>query len=229
MTEFWEGFKEAARLLGTLDSEVLHIAGRSLQFAAISSIISFLITLPLGSLIHFRQFPGKSLLISLIQTLFSLPTVSIGLIVFVIFASAGPAGELGFFLTPKAIIIGQVMLISPIMLGLVISALGGVDKAVSETAISLGASRFQMVLVTIREARYAIMIALIMGFGRAISEVGISMMVGGNFAGYTRTITTAMMLETQKGNLEMALALGIILVAIALVINIALNRLQQRK
>lgn len=229
MTELWDGLKQAVHLLVTLDPEVLHIAGRSLQFAATSCVIAFIISLPLGSLIHFRQFRGKSLLISLIQTMFSLPTVSIGLIVFVMFSRAGPLGGLGIYLTPNAIIIGQVMLITPIMLGLVISALGGIDKVVSETATSLGASRFQMVLVTIREARYAIIVALIMGFGRAISEVGISMMVGGNFAGYTRTITTAMMLETQRGNMEMALALGIILIAIALVINIALNRLQQKK
>lgn len=229
MDSLWEGLKQAVHLLVTLDPEVLGIAGRSLQFAATSCVIAFLIALPLGGLIHFRQFWGKRLLISTIQTLFSLPTVSVGLIVFVLLSRAGPLGGLDIYLTPKAIVIGQVVLILPIMLGLIISALGGVDKAVSETATSLGASRLQMVWVTMREARYAIIVALIMGFGRAFAEVGVSMMVGGNFAGYTRTLTTAMMLETQRGNLEMALALGIILIGIAVVINIALNRLQQRK
>jgi len=130
--------------------------------------------------------------------------------------------------TPIAIVLGQTLLITPIILGLTISALSGVDKAISETAISLGANRFQATTLTIREARYAILTAVIMGFGRAISEVGLSLMVGGNIKGFTRTITTAISLETSKGDIELSMALGIILVFLALVINIALNRLQQR-
>lgn len=228
MTELWDGLKQAVRLIVSLDPEVMEIARRSLAISATSCTIAILICLPLGSLIHFRRFPGKRLLISLIQTLFSLPTVAIGLFVYVLFARAGPLGGFGFYLTPAAMVIGQVVLISPVMLGLIISALSGVDKAVSETATSLGASRFQMMVVTVREARYAIMTAVIMGFGRAISEVGLSMMVGGNISGYTRTITTAMLLETSRGDTEMAMALGIILILIALVINVALNRLQQK-
>ena len=125
-------------------------------------------------------------------------------------------------------IIGQVVLISPLMLGLIISALSGVDKAVSETATSLGANRLQASVITIREARYAIMTAVTMGFGRAISEVGVSMMVGGNISGYTRNIPTAMLLETSRGNLELSIALGIILILIALAINLTLYRLQQK-
>jgi tungstate transport system permease protein len=200
----------------------------SLTIAAISCSITALLCLPLGSLIHFRRFPGKRALITAIQTLFGLPTVSVGLLVFVIFSRAGPLGGLGIFLTPTAMVLGQIILISPVMLGLIISALSGVDKAVSETATSLGASRFQAALITIREARFAIMAAVVAGFGRAFAEVGVANMVGGNFAGYTRTLTTDMMLQTQMGNTELALALGIILILIALVINVALNRLQQR-
>ena len=130
--------------------------------------------------------------------------------------------------SPAAIIIGQVILISPIMLGLIISALSGVDKMVTETALSLGATRVQAAIVSVREVRYAIVTALIMGFGRAISEIGIALIVGGNIAGYSRTITTAISLETQRGNLELAIALGIILVFIALVINIVLHWLQRK-
>jgi len=130
--------------------------------------------------------------------------------------------------SPAAIIIGQVILISPIMLGLIISALNGVDKMVTETALSLGATRVQAAIVSVREVRYAIITALIMGFGRAISEIGIALIVGGNIAGYSRTITTAISLETQRGNLELAIALGIILVFIALVINIGLHWLQRK-
>jgi len=130
--------------------------------------------------------------------------------------------------TPSLMIIGQVILITPIILGLTISALSGVDKAIADTAISLGASGFQMAIITLKEARYAVMAGLIMGFGRAISEVGLSLMVGGNIRGFTRTITTAISLETSKGDLELSIALGIILIFIALAINLALNRIQQR-
>ena len=124
--------------------------------------------------------------------------------------------------------IGQVLLVTPIILGLTISALSNIDKAVVDTAISLGADRFQTAVMTIKEARYAILTAVIMGFGRAISEVGLSLMVGGNIRGFTRTITTAISLETSKGDIELSIALGVILIFLALVINIVLNRLQQR-
>lgn len=228
MTYIWEAIQEAIRLIVSLDDEVLRIAGRSLLIALTSCAISALVCLPLGALIHLKQFRGKKLLTTMIQTMFSLPTVSIGLIVYAIFSRAGPLGFFEIIFTPSAIVIGQIILISPIMLGLIISALSGIDKSVPETALSLGANTYQMVIATIREARFAIIAAIIMGFGRAVTEVGISQMVGGNLAGTTRTLPTAMMLETSKGNISLALALGIILVAIALVINIALYRLQHR-
>lgn len=228
MTELWDGFVKAIQLIISFDPDVMEAAGRSLWISATSCAISMLICLPLGSLIHFRSFPGKRLLVSVIQTLFSLPTVAVGLLVFVFISRAGPLGELGLLFTPAAIVVGQVILISPIMLGLIISALSGVDRAVTETATSLGATRVQAAIVNIREAKYAIVTALIMGFGRAISEVGLSLMVGGNIKGYTRTITTAISLETSKGELELAIALGMILIFIALVINIALHRLQRK-
>ena len=228
MAELWDGFVKAIQLIVSFDPEVMEVAGRSLWISATSCTIAVLICLPLGGLIHFRSFPGKRLLVSVIQTLFSLPTVAVGLIVFVFISRAGPLGELGLLFTPAAIIIGQVILISPIMLGLIISALSGVDRVVTETAISLGATRVQAAIVSIKEARYAIITALIMGFGRAISEVGLALMVGGNIRGFTRTLTTAISLETSKGDLELSIALGIILISIALVINIILNRIQQR-
>lgn len=226
MTELWEAIKEAIHLIVSLDDEVFEIAWRSLRLALTSCAISAMLCLPLGSLIHFKQFRGKRLLTTMIQTMFSMPTVAIGLTVYIIFSRSGPLGGFDIFLTPTAIVIGQVILISPIMLGLIISALNGVDKSIPETAVSLGANTFQMIIATIREARFAIMAAIIMGFGRAIAEVGISQMVGGNIRGYTRTLATAMMNESNKGNSEMALALGFILVTIALVINVALYRLQ---
>ena len=130
--------------------------------------------------------------------------------------------------TPTVMVIGQMILITPILLGLTISALSGVDKAILDTALSLGASGFQTAIIVLREARYAVMAAIIMGFGRAISEVGIAIMVGGNIKGFTRVITTAISLEVAKGELELSLALGIILIFIALIINVVLNRIQQR-
>jgi tungstate transport system permease protein len=228
LAELWDGLVTALKLIVSFDPEVMTIAGRSLAISATSSTIAALICLPLGSVIHFHKFPGKRTLINIVQTLFSLPTVAVGLFVFVLFSHAGPLGGLDIMFTPIVMVIGQVILISPIMLGLTISALSGVDKSIADTAVSLGASGFQTAVITLREARFAVLAGLIMGFGRAISEVGLSLMVGGNIAGFTRTITTTISLETSKGDLELALALGIILIVIALVINLVLNRVQQK-
>ncbi len=228
MIELWQGLVQAVELIISFDLEVMEIAGRSLRISATSSAIAALICLPLGTLIHFHRFPGKRLLINIVQTLFSIPTVAIGLFVFVFFSQAGPLGELNMLFTPAVMILGQAILITPVILGLIISALSGVDKAITDTAISLGASGFQTAVITLREARYAVLTALIMGFGRAISEVGLSLMVGGNIKGFTRTLTTAISLETSKGDIELSIALGIILISIALIINVALNRIQQR-
>jgi len=228
LTELWQGLIKAIELIISLDPEVMEIAGRSLRISATSATIAALICLPLGSLIHCRRFPGKRLLINIVQTLFSIPTVAVGLFVFVLFSRAGPVGGLNLMFTPTLMIIGQVILITPVILGLTISALSGVDKAIADTAISLGASGFQTAVITLREARFAVLAALIMGFGRAISEVGLALMVGGNIKGFTRILTTAISLETSKGDLELSIALGIILISIALIINIALNRIQQR-
>jgi len=182
----------------------------------------------LGSLIHFYNLLGKRALINIIQTLFSLPTVIVGLFVFVLFSRAGPFGEAGILFTPTVMVIGQMILITPLLLGFTISALSGVSKEIVDTATSLGASGFQTALLMLKEARFAVLAAVIMGFGRALSEVGCAMMVGGNIKGFTRVITTTISLETSKGELELSIALGIILLLLALVINIALNRLQQR-
>jgi len=229
LTELWQGLIRAIELIIAFDPEVMQIAGRSLTFAAISCTIATLIFLPLGSIIHFNRFYGKRILLNIIQTLYSVPTVAVGLFVFVFISNAGPFGKLGLLFTPAAIVIGQVLLVSPVITGLTISALSGVDKAITETATSMGANRYQATALVIREARFAILAALIMGFGRAISEVGLSLMVGGNIRGFTRTITTAISLETSKGDLELSIALGIILMFLALVINIVLNRIQHRK
>ena len=228
MSEIWHGFLKAIELIVSLDPEVMEIAGRSLRISVTSSLLASLICLPIGSLIHFNHFPGKRVLINLIQTFYSIPTVCIGLFVFVLFSRAGPLGGLNLMFTPTVMVIGQMVLITPVLLGLTVSALSGVDKAILDTALSLGASNFQSMVVVWKEARYAVVAAVIMGFGRAISEVGCALMVGGNIRGFTRVITTAISLETSKGELELSIALGIILIFLALIINIVLNRIQQR-
>ncbi|MBA7467859.1 Tungstate uptake system permease protein TupB [subsurface metagenome] len=228
MEELWQALGRAVELVITFDPEVMEASLRSLTIAAISCSITALICLPLGSLIQFSRFPGKRLLISVVQTLYSVPTVAIGLFIFVLFSQSGPLGGLNLIFTPTVMVIGQVFLVMPVMLGLTISALSGVDKAITETALSLGASRFQAAIITLKHARFAVLTAVMMGFGRAVSEVGLALMVGGNIKGFTRTLTTAISLETSKGDIELALALGMVLIFIALVINIALNRLQQR-
>jgi len=229
LTDIWNGLTRAFELIVTFDPEVMAIAWLSLRIAFSSVLIAAIISLPLGALIHFHSFPGKRLLISVIQTFYSVPTVTVGLFIFVMFSRSGPLGGFGLLFTPAVMVIGQVLLVMPILLGLTISALSGIDRSITDTARSLGASGWQNVLVVMKEARFAVMAAVILGFGRAISEVGLALMVGGNIKGFTRIITTAISLETGKGDIELSMALGIILIIIALIINLILNRVQQRR
>jgi len=228
LEEIWQGLIKAVELIITLDPEVVQIAGRSLRISATSAVLASVICIPLASVIHFNNFRGKRVLVNLIQTLYFIPTVAVGLLVLVFLSRAGPLGELGLLFSPTAIIIGQMILITPILLGLTISALSGVDKTLIDTARSLGASGLQIMFLILKEARFAVMAAFIMGFGRAISEVGISLMVGGNIRDFTRVITTAISLESSKGDIELSFALAIILIFLALIANILLNRFQQR-
>jgi tungstate transport system permease protein len=228
LDELFQGFAKAFELIVTLDSEVLEITVRTLAIALSSCLIATLFCLPLGSLIHFKRFTGKRVLINIIQTFYSIPTVVVGLLMFVFFSRIGPLGIFSLMYTPSIMVIGQIILISPIVLGLVIASLSSVDKGVFETASSLGASRIQATFQVIKEARYSILSAVTLGFGRAISEVGLALMVGGNIKGYTRVLTTTISLETSKGDVELSIALGIILILMALLVNIILNRLQQK-
>ena len=229
MNYIWQGFVKAFELIVSLDPEVLEITIRSLVISLSSCILATIVCLPLGGVIHFNQFHGKRLLISVVQTFYSIPTVVVGLLVFIVFSTTGPLGYFQLMYTPTIMVIGQAILISPIMLGLTISALIGVDRNMVDTARSIGASGWQTAWMTIREARFAVMAAVTLGFGRAISEVGLALMVGGNIRGYTRVLTTAISLETSKGDIALSIALGIILIVLALVVNLILNRLQQRR
>lgn len=228
MEEILEGVKKAIELIISGDPEVMEIAIRSVAISSVSTIIASLICIPIGALIHFHNFFGKRFLINIIQTFFSVPTVCVGLFVFLLISRKGPLGIFGLLFTPIGMIIAQTILISPLIIGLTISALSGVGREVKDTALSLGANKFQAIITIIKEARFAIVSVVIMGFGRAISEVGVAMMIGGNIRGFTRVFTTAIALETAKGEIELAIALGIILLLIAIVINLILNRIQQR-
>lgn len=228
MSEIVNGFIQAIVLIITLDPEVLTITLRTLEISISSTLIGVLIAIPLGGLIYFKNFRGKRSVINLIQTLYSLPTVLVGLLVFLLISNEGPLGSLQLLFTPGGMILGQTILILPIIVGFTITALYGVKGEVKDLALSLGASEFQTIYAIMKEAKYALYAAIILGFGRAISEVGVALMIGGNIRNFTRVITTTMSLETAKGNLELSIALGIILLAIALIINLALNQFQEK-
>jgi len=229
MNEIIDGLIQAVHLIVTLDPEVMEITVRTLEISLVSTVIATLISVPVGGLIHFREFRGKRVLVNVIQTLYALPTVIAGLFVFLLISRAGPIGFLRLLFTPAGMVIAQVILILPIMIGLTLSALSGVDRATRDTIVALGASESQAILTMLREARFAIMGAVVLGFGRAISEVGAAMMIGGNIRGFTRVLTTAIALETSMGNVSLSLALGMILLTIALIVNVLLNLFQQER
>jgi tungstate transport system permease protein len=223
MDEIITGITQAFNLIVTLNPEVLHIAALSVYISLAATILAACISIPLGGLIHFREFRGKRTLKMIIQTLYSVPTVVVGLLIYLLLSRSGPLGFFGLLFTPEGMIIGQMVLIIPITTGLVISALSGVDRNISDTLVSLGATEFQSIVQIVKEARLAILSAVILAFGRAISEVGVAMMIGGNIAGQTRVLTTAIALQTGMGDFGFSIALGIILLAIALVIVVAMN------
>jgi tungstate transport system permease protein len=223
MGDITEGIVQAIHLIVTLNPEVMQIAALSLYISLTATILAALIAIPAGGLIHFHEFRGKRALLIVIQTLYSIPTVVVGLVIYLLISRSGPLGILGLLFTPAGMILGQTVLIIPIITGLVITALSGIDRNISDTLVALGATSIQKILQILREARYAIMSAVVLGFGRAIAEVGVAMMIGGNIRGHTRVLTTAITLETGMGDFGLSIALGIILFIVALIVVIALN------
>lgn len=228
MEEIWNGVLRAIELIATLNPEVLEITARSLLISFSAVFVAAAIGIPLGALIELREFRGKKALVNLIQTLYGLPTVTVGLVVFLILSRSGPLGNLELLYTPTGMVIGQMILVSPILIGLTISALKGVSPQIRDTAVSLGADESQLIRAIIKEARFAVIAAVLIGFGRALSEVGVAMMIGGNIRDYTRVLTTSIALQTSMGNLEMSMALGIILIGISMILNLSLSRFQGR-
>lgn len=223
MNAILDGISQAINLIVTLNPEVFEIAALSLYISLSATILAALISLPIAGLIHFREFHGKRALIVVIQTLYSVPTVVVGLVIYLLISRSGPFGFLGLLFTPEGMILGQTVLIIPIMTGLFISGLTGVGKDIRDMVVSLGATEFQSIATIVKEARFAILSAIVLGFGRAISEVGVAMMIGGNIRGATRVLTTAITLQTGIGDFGFSIALGIILLSIALIVVIIMN------
>jgi tungstate transport system permease protein len=218
----------AVRLIAGGDREVFRAVWTTFSCAAVSTAISGAIGVPAGALVGMSQFRAKRAVITVLNTLLALPTVVIGLVLYALLGRQGPLGTLGLLFTPWALILGQTVLAVPIVTSYAVSAIQGVDPRVLPTALTLGAGPAQVLGLLLTEARFAVMASVIAGFGRVISEVGVAMMLGGNIRGYTRTLTTAIALETSKGEFAFGLALGLVLLLVALAVNLALYRLQQR-
>jgi len=226
MSLLLDSLQSALGLLLSLDPELLNIVGVSLKVSSTSTLIASLVGIPCGFIIAHSSFYGKRLILTCLNTLLALPTVVIGLLVYSFISRRGILGPFELLYTQKAIIIGQVILIIPLVTSLTIAAISRIDNRYRKTALTLGATHLQMALVIVQEARYGIGAAVIAAFGRVIAEVGISMMLGGNAKGFTRTMTTAMALEYDKGEFVLAVALGLTLMTIAFGVNMLFHFFQ---
>lgn len=226
MNPIIDGLVKAFGLLLSADPEVYGIVFLSLAVSGAAVLVGAMLGIPFGALIALRDFAGKRVLLSLLNTLTGLPPVVVGLVVYLMLSSSGPFGPLQLLYTPQAMIIAQLIMVLPIVASVTASAVSSVDRKLRFRALSLGADSSQLTITMLREARIGVLTAIVLSFGAAISEVGAVMIVGGNIRWFTRTLTTAIVLETELGQFGMALALGIILLLISFLINAALTRLQ---
>ena len=224
-----EGIKQAFWLLVTLDPEVLGITFLSLKVSGTATLISLVIGIFVGISVALSRFPGKRIVVSLINTGMGLPPVVVGLFVTIFLWRNGPFGVLGILYTPTAMIIAQAVIATPIVMGITVASIQQLPPKLRLQILALGATRVQMVWILIREARLPLLAAVMAGFGGVISEVGASIMVGGNIKGYSRVLTTATVMETGRGNFDVAIALSIILLLLAYFINLILTHIQQRE
>ncbi len=228
MTFLTEAFSKAFLLILSLDRELIAIILLSLKVSGTALIISSVFGLPLAAFLGFKRHPGKGIFMSVMNTFMGLPPVVVGLFVYLMLSRSGPLGFMSLLYTQSAMIIAQTILAFPIIVSLSHAAIVSVDPVIRLTARTLGATPVQESAAVIREARYGILAGIIAGFGRVMAEVGAILIVGGNIAGYTRVMTTTIALETDKGNFELALALGIILLLISLMINGGLYGIQRK-
>ncbi|MHA1412258.1 MAG: ABC transporter permease [Promethearchaeota archaeon] len=226
VNEILQGIIEALILIFTFDPEVWNVILLSLRVSGTAILIATIISLPISSYMALRNFPGKKFLTNLINTFMGFPPVVMGLIIFLLLSKSGPFGFLGLLYSPTAMIIAQLFLAIPIIIGTTKAALESVDPNIKETILSLGSTETQLWWELIKESKRSIIAGILVAFGQAISEVGAVMIVGGNIRWYTRTFTTAIVLQTRMGEFGMAIALGLLLIAITFLINYALTHLQ---
>lgn len=229
MDLIFEGIKKAFWLLITFDPEVMGITLLSLRISGTATLISLVFGISIGTLVALSNFPGKKFVISLINTGMGFPPVVVGLLVTIFLWRNGPLGLLGILYTPTAMIIAQSVIATPIVMGITLAAIQQLPQKLRLQILALGATRLQMVWILIKEAKLPLLAAVMAGFGGVISEVGASIMVGGNIKGYTRVLTTATVMETSRGNFDIAMALGMILLLFAYLINLILTQIQQRE
>ena len=227
MDLFIDAFRRAFELVVSLDAYVLDVFLRSMQVSGAAVLIGLLIGLPLGVWLALARFRGRALAIALLHTGFALPPVVVGLFVYMLLSRSGPMPGLELLFTPAAMIVAQAVLAAPYVAGITLAAVQAVPESVRLEARALGASGAQALLAHLREARIGLAAAVVAGFGAVISEVGAVLMVGGNVEGETRVLTTAIVLETRRGDFGAALAMGLVLLALAFTVNAALTRLQQ--
>jgi tungstate transport system permease protein len=228
MELIWQGTLQAVRLILSGDPLVLQITWLSLKVSAAATLLSLLAGIPAGMALALTRFPGRGLLVALVNTGMGLPPVVVGLFVSIFLWRSGPLGVLELLYTPTAIVIAQFIIAAPIVTGLTIAAVQQLNPKLRLQLLGLGASRSQLLWLLMREARLPLLAAVMAGFGGVISEVGASMMVGGNLLGHTRVLTTATVLETSKGNFDIAIALSVILLTLVFGVNYLLTWIQQR-
>ena len=229
MDLIFEGIKKAFWLLVSFDPEVLGIAFLSIKVSGSATLISLIIGISVGAGVALARFPGRRIVVSLINTGMALPPVVVGLFVTIFLWRNGPLGFLGVLYTPLAMIIAQAVIATPIVTGITLASVQQLPAKLRLQILALGATRIQMVWILVKEAKLPLLAAVMAGFGGVISEVGASIMVGGNIKGYSRVLTTATVMETGRGNFDVAIALSIILLLLAYLINLVLTQVQQRE
>ncbi len=229
MELIWDGLREAFRILGTGDRDVWEIAIRSLLVSGSATAIALIVGVTVGATLAFRRFPGRNLAVVLVNTGMGLPPVVVGLAVAILLWRSGPLGQLGLIYTPGAMVVAQAVIAAPLVTGFTVAALGALPPRLRPQLYALGASRLQMLWLVLQEARLPLLAALMAGFGAAISEIGASLMVGGNLSGETRVLTTAVALAVQGGEFAPAIALSIILLVLIFLVNLVLTGVQQRE
>src|SRR5437899_249305 len=224
-----DGVRQAVALLARADAEVLGILLTSLEVSGAATLIALALGIPAGVVLALTRFRGRTLAVSAVNSGMGLPPVVVGLFVTILLWRSGPLGALEILYTPAAIVVAQAVIAAPIVTGITLAAVQQVPREFRLQLLALGASRVQMVWVVLREARLPMLAAVMAGFGGVISEIGASMMVGGNIKGQTRTLTTAMVLETSKGDFDVAIALSLLLLVLVFLVNWALTSIQQRR